>query len=226
MSLFLNPIFIISILLAISVHESAHGWMAHRLGDPTAKYSGRITLNPLAHLDLIGTLMFLIVGFGWAKPVPVDPRYFKHYKRDSALTAIAGPISNLILAAIAFIGLLVVSPEVSGSSVFSVLRSGSDVSVVHMFFSQLFASSLFINLALMAFNLLPVAPLDGSKVLHLFISYRYERDYQQYMRYGPMILLSIILLESFVHIPILSGWVFGIANAVLSVFSVIAGVFV
>ena len=103
---FLTPTFIISVLIALSVHEWAHGFTAHRLGDPTAKVEGRLTLNPLAHLDPIGTAMFLIVGFGWGKPVPVDPRYFKHYKRDTSLVALAGPASNLVLALLAFLVLI------------------------------------------------------------------------------------------------------------------------
>ncbi|MFH1671122.1 MAG: site-2 protease family protein, partial [Patescibacteria group bacterium] len=91
MSPFVSPPFIIAILIAISVHEWGHGFVAYKLGDPTAQMDGRLSLNPLAHLDPIGTLMFLIIGFGWAKPVPIDPRYFKNHKRDTTLVALAGP---------------------------------------------------------------------------------------------------------------------------------------
>lgn len=223
MSPFLSPTYLISILIALSVHESAHGYVALKMGDPTAKYAGRITLNPLAHLDLIGTLMFLFVGFGWAKPVPVDPRYFRNPKRDGALTAAAGPVSNLLLAFVAFAGLLLVSPAPTSGSLTFLLGMHADGAIFQTFLLQLFASSLFINLALMAFNLLPIAPLDGSKVLHLFVPYQYERDYLQFMQYGPYILLLLLLFESFLPIPLLSGWVFGIANGVLSVMSGIAG---
>src|SRR3989338_4296139 len=93
----LRPSFIIALLIALSVHEWAHALVAHRLGDPTAKEQGRLTLNPIAHLDLMGTILFFLVGFGWGKPVPIDPRYFKHWKRDTALVSIAGPVSNLIV---------------------------------------------------------------------------------------------------------------------------------
>src|SRR4051794_28802693 len=106
---FLNPAYIIAILFALSFHEAAHAWMANKLGDSTAKIEGRLTLNPLAHLDPIGTLLFIAVGFGWGKPVPVNPYYFRNPKRDSALTALAGPVSNLILAAVSFILLLLVA---------------------------------------------------------------------------------------------------------------------
>jgi Zn-dependent protease len=217
MSPFLNPTFLISILIALSVHESAHGYVALKLGDPTAKYAGRVTLNPLAHLDLLGTLMFLIIGFGWAKPVPVDPRYFKNPKRDCALTAAAGPASNLILAFFAFIGLFLVSPQSSYHSLMFLLGVGTQGPILQTFLFQLFASSVFINLALMAFNLLPIAPLDGSKVLHLFVPYRHEEDYLRFMQYGPYILLFLLVFESFLPIPIISGWVFGIANTVLEI---------
>ena len=102
---FLNPIFILSILIALTVHEWAHAFVANRLGDPTAREMGRLTLNPIVHLDPMGTILFLLVGFGWGKPVPVNERYFHHPKRDTALVAAAGPVSNLVLAFIAFIAL-------------------------------------------------------------------------------------------------------------------------
>lgn len=221
MSPFLDPPFIISILIAISVHECAHGFVANLLGDPTAKYAGRLTLNPLAHLDLLGALMFLIVGFGWAKPVPVDPTYFRHPKRDAALTALAGPVSNLFLALIVFVGLLLLLPQVTDISLSFLLGLEQSGSVVSVFLVQVFASSLFINLVLMAFNLLPIAPLDGSKVLHLFIPPRYEEQYLRFMQYGPYVLLVLILFGSILPFPILSLWVFGIAEMVLRGMSVL-----
>lgn len=215
MSPFLNPIAIISILLAVSIHEAAHGYIALKLGDPTAKEAGRVTLNPLAHLDLIGTLLFLFVGFGWAKPVPVDPRYFKHPKRDSAIVAAAGPVSNLIIAFIAFAALSFLVGGTGDGSLFSLLSVSEDATVFHVFLVRLCTSSIFINLALMAFNLLPIAPLDGSRVLHNFIPVRYEMQYLEIMERGPFILLFLILIESFLPVSILSAWVFGIADTVL-----------
>lgn len=215
MSPFLDPPFIISILIAISVHECAHGFVANLLGDPTAKYAGRLTLNPLAHLDLLGAMMFLIVGFGWAKPVPVDPTYFRHPKRDAALTALAGPVSNLLLASVAFTGLALLVPQITDISLPFLLGVERTGTVITVLIVQILASSLFINLVLMAFNLLPIAPLDGSKVLYLFIPIRHEEHYLQFMRYGPSILLILILFGSILPFPVLSFWVFGIAETVL-----------
>lgn len=225
MSPFFNPISIIAILIAVSIHEAAHGFTALKLGDPTAKYAGRVTLNPLAHLDLIGSLLFLLVGFGWAKPVPVDPRYFKHPKRDSAIVAAAGPASNLLLAFIAFVVLSLLIPGGGDGSLFALLDVGDGVSVVRVFLVQFCASLIFINLALMAFNLLPIAPLDGSRVLHNFIPVRYEMQYLQLMERGPFILLLLIVFESFLPISILSAWVFGIADTVLKGMEMIVGIF-
>ena len=189
---FLNPTFIIAILIALSVHECAHAFVARKLGDPTAENAGRLTLNPLAHLDPIGTILFLVVGFGWAKPVPVNPAYFRHPKRDNALVAIAGPVSNLLLAFLAFLGLLFIAPT-EFTSISALLHLQTTGSVIHIFLIQLFSGALFVNLALMAFNLLPIAPLDGSKVLAGFIPLRHELAYERFMHYGPFILLGLLL---------------------------------
>ncbi len=214
MSPFVSPSYIIAILIAVSIHEWAHGYVAYRLGDPTAKYAGRLTINPLAHLDLLGTLMFFIVGFGWAKPVPVDPRYFKKPKRDVALVALAGPAINLVLAIVAFIGLTFLG-KTSDASAMDLITLENGGSPVILLITQILAGSLFINLALMAFNLLPIAPLDGSKIIHPFIPLRYDTVYWEFMQKGPLILLAVIVVEQLMHIPILSAWVFGIVNPIL-----------
>ena len=220
MSTFLNPTFIISVLVAISVHEWAHGMAAHRLGDPTAEHAGRLTLNPLAHLDPLGALLFLTVGFGWSKPVPVNPLYFRRPRRDIALVSIAGPASNFCLALLAFLGIALLSHH--GVSLASDLLSPSaDGTVLDRFLLSLLGSSLFINLGLMAFNLLPVAPLDGSKILQSFMPLRFEEQYEQFMRMGPLILIFLFVGESLFNLSILSTWIFGIANAVLNFFSLI-----
>jgi len=207
---FLDPIFIISILIALSVHEWAHGFTADKLGDPTARYEGRITLNPLAHLDPIGTLLFLVVGFGWGKPVPINPRYFKHPKRDMALTALAGPFSNLMLFVLAFAGLMVVAMSSSGS-------------VGMEFLQRFFSISISVNLSLMAFNLLPIAPLDGSKILGAFIPLRYEDIYEDFMQKGPFILLGLLVAEQLFNFPLLAFWIHSISNGVLNVMLALVG---
>lgn len=203
---FITPPFIISILIALTVHEVSHGLVALWLGDPTAKNEGRLTLNPLAHLDLLGTLMFLTVGFGWAKPVPVNPAYFRPVKRGMTLSALAGPASNLLLAV-----LTVVIAKI-------VLLLKIDTGIANDFFIELFQDMLFLNLGLMAFNLLPIAPLDGSKVLAMFIPYRYEEEYEVFLQRGPMILLTLLILERFLNIPLIVGWISFILSPLLAVF--------
>ena len=184
------------ILLALSVHEFSHGLVAYRLGDPTAKYAGRLTLNPVSHLDPIGTLMLFLVHFGWAKPVPVDPRYFTNPKRDMLWVALAGPASNMVLAllsglAIRFINL---NPGLLTSSVI-----GNSIGVMIVL-------SLQINLALAVFNLLPVPPLDGSKILFGLLPPQYEHLAYNLERYGPGILFGLILLGFLTGFSIL--WAF------------------
>jgi len=204
---FITPPFIISILIALTIHECAHGLVALWLGDPTAKYEGRLTLNPAAHLDLFGTLMFMMVGFGWAKPVPIDPSYFKgNVKRGITLTALAGPLSNLLLALLTvLIAKLVFALNIT---------AGPGVS---RFFGELFSSMLFLNLGLMAFNLLPIAPLDGSKVLAMFIPFQYEAQYEEFLRNGPIILLCLLIGERILGIPLIIGWITAIIYPILGV---------
>lgn len=223
MSPFIRPTYIIAILIAISVHEWAHAYAANKQGDPTAEREGRLTLNPIAHIDLLGALLFLTVGFGWAKPVPVNPLYFRHPKRGMAITAAAGPFSNLVLAFIAFFALFFLSgstaPTVEG--LLDAPRGAAAMTVL----LAILRDSLFVNLALMAFNLFPIAPLDGSSIVRLFIPLRMEERYEDFIRIGPWILLALLLFESFLPVPLLSGWVHGIMEAVLTAFGFIASLF-
>lgn len=205
------PISIIAILIALTVHEWAHAFAAKKLGDDTAEYEGRLTLNPLAHLDPIGALLFLTVGFGWAKPVPIDVRNFRYPVRDAAIVAFAGPLSNLILAFIAAVGF--------------VSLQASDIAGVPAFLMALmfFQSSLTVNLALMAFNLLPIPPLDGSNIVRLFLPWHARDRFDEAMRYGPWILLAVLLAESFLGLRVLSAWVGAVSAAVLTAFSFVLG---
>ncbi|MDD3896249.1 MAG: site-2 protease family protein [Candidatus Peribacteraceae bacterium] len=220
MSSFLNPVFIVAILIALSVHEWAHAYAAYRLGDPTAKYAGRMTLNPLAHIDALGAFMFLFVGFGWGKPVPVDPRYLKNVRRDSALISLAGPLSNFVMAWIAFAVLLVLGKSV-GSSVFSLLGSNGDGNPIMIVAVQLCQNLIFINLALMSFNLIPIAPLDGSKILYPFIPLRYQDAYENIMARGPMLLIALLVLEFALNVPLISRFIFTLMSAVLAMMGMI-----
>jgi Zn-dependent protease len=202
---FFTPPFIIAMLIALTIHECAHGLVAYWMGDPTAKYEGRLTLNPLAHLDLLGTLMFFMVGFGWAKPVPVDPSYAKNHKQFTTLTALAGPASNFILA---ILTVLIAK---------AALLFGLDAGMANAFFIELFQMMLFLNLGLMAFNLLPIAPLDGSKILAMFIPDRYAAEYEDFLQKGPIVLLALLIGERLLGIPLIVGWITFILYPVLSV---------
>ena len=170
---------IIVFLFAISVHESAHAWMANRCGDPTARLLGRITLNPLKHIDPLGTVVLPVIGiltglpvFGWAKPTPVNPLNFRHHVRDDILTSVVGPISNFIIAWGAVTALAVIAlTSAAGHQVVHGLvdgrirNAGSPLTPVALLFYQ----AMFINVILGVFNLIPVPPLDGSHVLRHFL---------------------------------------------------------
>lgn len=176
----------ILVLMILPFHEFAHAFVAHLCGDDTAKWHGRLTLNPFVHLDLFGTLMLLLVGFGYAKPVPINPRKFRHYKWDTILVALAGPLSNL-LAAIASAGAyklctLFVTDELK-------LR----------FLSFIFIQVLMsVNVALAVFNLLPVPPLDGSRLWSSLLPARWSMKIEQYSRpitIGLLVLLFLGVLD-------------------------------
>lgn len=184
------------ILLALSVHEFAHGLVAYRLGDPTAKYAGRLTLNPISHLDPIGTIMLFLVHFGWAKPVPVDPRYFANPKRDMLWVALAGPGSNMVLALLS--GLVIRFIKIYPAAFTSSFVGEAFIGMMYL--------SLQINLALAIFNLLPVPPLDGSKVLYGLLPPQYEHVAYNLERYGPGVLFGLILFGMITGISIF--WAF------------------
>lgn len=220
----LNAPFIISILVALTVHEWAHAFVADKLGDHTAREEGRLTLNPIAHLDPLGTLLFFLVRFGWGKPVPVNPRNFRKPKRDYALVAVAGPVSNLILAFIAFLSIKFLAPSVLELGTIDTLLSSPVIADrLQVFLIQILMNSLFINLGLMAFNLLPIAPLDGSNILQAFIPLRYEDRYHDIMQKGPMILLGLLIAENILRIPILLTWITVVMEGALRFMSLIVG---
>ena len=174
------------LLFALVFHEFSHAWIAYKLGDPTARYAGRLTLNPIAHLDPVGGLMILFVGFGWAKPVPVDPRYLKNPREDMMKIAFAGPASNLLLAFIAG----------------KILRFGigqGSIAMMLILFTQ-------INIMLAVFNMIPVSPLDGSQIFSGLLIRTNPNLVRNLQIYGPQILLGAILIGYFTPISPIS-WI-------------------
>lgn len=168
-------------LLALVCHESGHALAAYWLGDPTAKERGRISFNPLRHIDPIGFLMLLVAHFGWAKPVPIDTRYFKNPKRDMALSAAAGPATNFILAFFSMIAYCLVGPHVTDSG------------AAYWFFLFFYYCAL-INVGLGVFNLFPIPPLDGSKIFGAFLPDRAYYTLMRYERYGMLILVALLMV--------------------------------
>lgn len=167
-------------LLCITVHESAHGLIAAALGDPTAKRAGRISLNPFQHVDFLGLVMLAVAHVGWAKPVPVDMRNFKNPKAGMALTALAGPVSNLLFGFLALCGY------------YFCLRYGQGEAAVYL---GLFLQDLaVINCGLAVFNVIPISPLDGSKVLFAFLPQRAYSWLMRYERYGMLLLILLVVL--------------------------------
>ncbi len=155
------------VLIAIPVHEVAHGYVANRCGDPTAKNLGRLTLNPLKHFDLLGTLCMLLVGFGWARPVPINTRHFKKPRRDMFFVALAGPLSNILLSFVALL-LYRILAAVFLANIASV-DSAAFSTTLFSTFMQFLNVFIVMNLSFAVFNLLPVPPLDGSRLLMIFL---------------------------------------------------------
>ena len=169
---------VVSVLLCLTVHETCHGLAAYRLGDPTAKSMHRLSFNPLRHIDWLGLAMMFFAGFGWAKPVPVDPRYFKKPKKGMAVTALAGPVSNLLLALLLLLGTRLIYDFAPYTGVWNGI------------FRFLFDTAI-LSIGLGVFNLVPIPPLDGSKVLAAFLPDRAYFQLMRYERYGILLLLLL-----------------------------------
>ncbi len=181
-----------ALLWALSFHEFCHGFAAKMAGDPTAERSGRLSLNPFAHFDLIGTLMLLFVGFGWAKPVPINVRYFKHPRRDLIIVSLAGVAGNILTAV-----LTVLFFRFFGDYWFKIAGRAGLIFLIQM---------VNINMGLAAFNLIPIPPLDGSRVLEAFLPYKYIQYYWWLEHYGMIILLVLLMtgIINFIFDPIIN----------------------
>ncbi|MBQ3041059.1 MAG: site-2 protease family protein [Clostridia bacterium] len=209
------------ILIALTFHECAHGFIAYKLGDSTAKEMGRLSLNPLHHIDIMGAICMLICRFGWAKPVPIDTRHFKNPKRDMALSALAGPVSNLLLG---FFGCFIFA--LSSHFLFEMTFTSKSfaywICYAWLLFSYNFA---WLNISLAIFNLIPLPPLDGSRI---FLSFLPPKAYFKVMRYEREIAIGFFVIL-FADSRFLGGYISGglsyivdlIFNAMMSLFSLI-----
>lgn len=197
-------------LLAIVCHEAAHAWMANRFGDPTAKSLGRLTLNPAVHYDLVGTVIFPLIGammggamFGWAKPVPVDSRHFKNVRAGTFWVSFAGPLANIILTLVsAFLFALLVT-KVNPSFSF------------HTIFADMLKQSIWINVLLAVFNLIPFPPLDGSKMVSALLDYNQARKFEELQRFSFVFIFILILTPVLSYIMAPAIWV---SNVLVNVF--------
>ncbi len=172
----------LAVLLCLTVHETCHGLAAYALGDPTAKRMHRLSLNPLHHIDWVGLAAMLLAGFGWAKPVPVDMRYFKNPKRGMALTALAGPASNFLLVVLCCIPL-------------RWIYWSAEVTPFLLWLYDFLLTLVLMNLGLGLFNLLPIPPLDGSKVLFALLPDRAYLQLMRYERYGMLLLIFLVFFD-------------------------------
>lgn len=209
--------YLIAIMTAIILHEFAHGIVAYWNGDMTAKYAKRLTLNPIKHFDIIGFLMMIVVGFGWAKPVPIDNRNFKDYKKGMLTVSLAGVVTNFILAIINAIILgvfLLLTKDI-------LFTQYNFAFYAYAFFRYLLLYSVIFNLTLMAFNLLPLFPLDGFRVVETLA--KPNNRYVDFMyRYGNFVLLGLLLVSTFVgqFVPYLD--IFGMyINSIIKLVSLI-----
>lgn len=199
--LFKLSIMLVPGLFAITCHEVSHGFIAWRYGDPTARMQGRLTLNPLKHIDIIGTIMIVLIGIGWAKPVPVVFENLRNPKRDMIWVAAAGPVTNILLAFVSAMLLRLLVPLAETVSV------GSQLSMIVEPLVMMLAFSVYINLLLAIFNMIPLPPLDGGRVLSGLLPYRQAAALARIEPYGMLIIIVLVFFTnifSYVVLPLLN----------------------
>ena len=207
------------VLISLCFHELSHGYIAYKLGDPTAKMYGRLTMNPLSHLDLFGTLSMMLFGIGWAKPVPINARNFRNPKKGMAITGLAGPVSNLILAFVSYLSYRILYATVGLSFI---IKDGyiyyANVKYTLVDYIGLFLIvSTMLNISLAVFNLIPIPPFDGSRIFYFVLP---DRFYFGVMRYERIIMLvTMAVLFSGVADPLLSG----ARNCIMIIFDLVVG---
>ncbi len=212
----LIPFVVISLLIAFTVHEFAHAWVAYKFGDPTAKNQGRLTLSPIAHLDPIGTLLIFIAGFGWARPVPVNRFYFKNPRLAGIFVSVAGPVSNLIVAAVTIF-------------LFYILASIGVLSAmppdVQLGVEQFVNVLIRLNIMLFVFNLLPFPPLDGYRIIEDLAPATIRAKMTQYESYGIILFLFLVItpLDAYTITPFLQNGMSIVENILITLFSPIFG---
>jgi len=184
------------LFFAFTIHEYAHGLAAYKKGDNTAKLAGRLTLNPLAHVDILGMILLYLYGFGWAKPVPVNPYNFRNPRKDEMVVSFAGPLSNLLSALVYGIIFRILVGNGLGNI--------SETSLANIIFVMV-AFGIRLNLVLAVFNLIPISPLDGSHILEGLVPLKYAHQLQKFQRVGPIVLMAVIFMDFLLGTGILWG---------------------
>jgi Zn-dependent protease len=207
------------LIIGLSFHEAAHAWMANKMGDPTAKNLGRLTLDPIKHFDAFGFASLALFGFGWGKPVPINSRTFRNFKKANVLVSLAGVILNLIIGLIVIIILSILRKSGVFSNALILEIYGGDLSVLGIVYLMIYYIA-YINLLLCIFNLIPVPPLDGSHLIEGFLAKISHSFYQAYHRYGNFLLIALLFL-----VPGFGALLWNIVNTVINLVASIFGVY-